>query len=56
MHIGNIFPYLDWSKTLTELVKPVQHMNCFLDSEIEEAISLNLKKKHCKWKTSFWMA
>lgn len=45
MHIGNIFPYLDWSKTLTELVKPVQHMNCFLDSEIEEAISLNLKKK-----------
>ena len=49
MHFGisfcNTSPHLGWSKNLTELVKPVELTNCFLGSEIEEVIPLNLEKK-----------
>lgn len=39
------FLCLGLSKYLTELVKSVKLVNCFLGSDIEEVIPLNLKKK-----------
>ena len=38
------FLYLGLSTYLTELVKPIKLMNCFLGSDIEAVIALNLKK------------
>lgn len=49
------FPCLDSSKYLTELVKPIKLVNCFLGSEIEKVISLNLKTYLC-WEATFWMS